>query len=138
MNVCTCAYMHESWCVINIITTVAVSYHCKAYEDVHEGPLNITRTVGETYIVIPCPFSGEYEVTWNINGILYSMFNLPKFDGIKLLPVSSGLLIPLVTEHLNGTTFQCFYPSGNGFHVLKSTIGKIRLGVIGQCKFHYH
>ena len=113
-----------------------MSYHCKAYEDVHEGPLNITRTVGETYIVIPCPFSGAYEVTWNINGILYSMFNLPKFDGIKLLPVSSGLLIPLVTEHLNSTTFQCFYPSGNGFNVLKSTIGKIR--VVGQRKFHYH
>ena len=110
----------------------AVSHHCKVYEGQHEGPLNITRTVGETYIVIPCPYSGVYEVTWKINGILYTTFNLPQFDGIKLLPVSSGLLIPLVTEHLDGTTFQCFYPSGNGFDVLVSTIGSIR--VIGQRK----
>ena len=114
------------------MSTAEVSYHCKAYEAQHEGPLNITRTIGESYVVIPCPYSGAYEVTWKINGILYTTFNLPQFDGIKLLPVSSGLLIPLVTQHLDGTTFQCFYPSGNGFDVLTSTIGSIR--VIGQCK----
>ena len=107
--------------------TAAVLYICEAYEGQHQGPLNITRTLGETYLIIPCPYSGTYEVTWKINGILYNTFNLPQFDGVKLLPVSSGLLVPLINEHLDGTTFQCFYPSGNGFDVLKSTIGSIRV-----------
>lgn len=128
MNVCT------SMLGLLFYNTVAVSYHCKAYDDLHNGPLNITRTVGETYVVIPCPYSGAYQVTWNINGHLYSMFNLPQFDGIKLLPISSGLLIPVVTEHLDGTTFQCFYPSGNGFDVLMSTMGSIR--VVGERKLN--
>ena len=100
-----------------------MSCHYKAHGG--QGPLNITRTLGETYVVIPCPYSGTYEVTWNINDIFY--YSLPEFLKINLFPVSSGLLIPLVTEHLDGITFQCFYPRGNGLDVLMSSIGSIRV-----------
>lgn len=100
-----------------------------------DGPLDITRSSGESFVAIPCPFSGEYQVVWKIDNLVYEMFGLPNLYGTQLIPISSGLLIPYITEEFEGKSlsFQCFYPKRNGLGFKASTVGT--LTVMKQCKY---
>ena len=70
-------------------------------------------------VLIPCPFIGQYGITWEINGVLYEPFDLP----LPYLATSSGLLIIQVELNMNGHSFRCYYPSGNGPLAIGSSIG---------------
>ena len=76
------------------------------------GPRSVTRAEGDVDEFIPCPFDGlEYTPFGGINGRIYHSTQLP-------LPFvtsdnSTGIIIKLITRHLNGTTLQCFVASGS-------------------------
>ena len=74
---------------------------------------------GEEDIFISCPFYGEYVPIWEINGKLFELFQVPVNE--QIIPASRGLLIPIVNLAMKGTTFQCFYPTGDNFEVKSSS-----------------
>lgn len=81
---------------------------------------------GETDVFIPCPFSGQYLPIWKINGKVYELFQITEDEQLQdFIPSLRGLLITRVTQSLDGTTFQCLYPSGVGFNVMESSIGSL-------------
>ena len=49
------------------------------------------------------------------------------------LATSRGLLIPQVTTDMSGTSFRCYYPSGNGLEVVASTIGFLHVEARRKC-----
>ena len=86
-------------------------------------------------MAIPCPFSGRYQVVWKINDVVYEMFSLPYKYGTQFIPISSGLLIPHITNEFEGQnlSFQCFYPEEDGLGFHASTIGI--MNVMKPCKY---
>ena len=83
------------------------------------GPRNILRVDGETNEFIPCPYVGEFEVTWVINDVEYSSYQLPDC----CVSYAFGLLIKEVKSSLNNTSFRCRYSTGRGFETKTSTKG---------------
>lgn len=88
------------------------------------GPMNITRRENETDVFIPCPFSGPHTPVWKINNIYYQISELPTHS-VEVVPFAFGLLIPIVKSKMNGTTFQCFVPSGHPYTLHPSSIGRL-------------
>lgn len=82
------------------------------------GPSRILRTVNETNVFIPCPYSGRHNPVWIINSVEYELFNVPH----PYEPTPYGLLIPLISKEMNGTTFQCLVSSHD---ILSSSVGTI-------------
>ena len=85
------------------------------------GPMDITRRENERNVAIPCPFSGPHVPLWKINDAFYEISMLPA----DFFPNWHGLLIPIVTRQLNGTTFQCFAPTDSPYQLLSSSEGKL-------------
>ena len=83
------------------------------------GPRDIQRVEGETDEFIPCPYVGEYEVAWVINGTGHTSFNLPDW----CISYAFGLLIKEIKRSLNNTSFLCRYPTGRGFETSTSSKG---------------
>ena len=88
---------------------------------------------GEKDVFISCPFTGQYLPAWEINGKLYELFQLPDV----FIPASRGILIPVIDVSLNGTTFQCVYPTGSGFHVEESSVGKLTVTPSSMLKLKF-
>lgn len=85
------------------------------------GPRNITRVVGEEYVPIPCPFSGQYTIIWEINGIPYEHTTLP-----STYELGKGvLIIKNIRLSMNNSTFRCLYPTGHHYTVKASDIGTL-------------
>ena len=95
------------------------------------GPSNILRKENATNVLIPCPFSGEYNPVWAIDGQYYALINVP----VQYKPCSYGLLIPLVKKEMNGTTFQCIIP-GPVNQVFSSSIGMLIVRTIASAPLH--
>ena len=83
------------------------------------GPRDILRVEGETNEFIPCPYVGEFEVIWVINGIEYSSYRLPDC----CISYGFGLLIREINLSLNNTSFRCRYSTGIGFETRTSSKG---------------
>lgn len=101
----------------NIVTAIGTT-DIPAYE-YEMGPRDILRVDGETNEFIPCPYVGEFEVTWVINDIEYSTYHLPDC----CVSYAFGLLIKEVKLSLNNTSFRCRYSTGRGFETKTSTKG---------------
>ena len=67
-------------------------------------PNDIEREAFETDVFIPCINTETQLPIWEINGLLYDLFHLPG----KILPAVHGILIQVVEENMNGTTFRCY------------------------------
>lgn len=91
------------------------------------GPRNLTRYENEPNVYIPCPFSGSANPIWRINGVDYEAFNLP----FNLLPVSYGLLIPIVELGMDGKTFQCISQAGPSVPLM-SSVGTLKVEKMPQ------
>lgn len=64
-----------------------------------------------TNINIPCDLARlGMGLLWKINGRLYNFSNIPRQFEVEGF---SSLRIPIATLDLNGTLFQCVYPSMN-------------------------
>ena len=85
------------------------------------GPSNIIRRENETNVFIPCPFSGLSYPIWKINGLTYASFSVPE----NYIPFPYGLLIPKITQKINGTSFQCLISTGAFQDFLQSTVGTL-------------
>ena len=87
------------------------------------GPTTIIRREQEGNVFIPCPFSGLHFPLWIINDVSYEIFHVPQ----GYIPSPYGLLIPILSKKLNGTTFQCrrFREKGNNISQDTSTIGTL-------------
>lgn len=70
---------------------------------------------------IPCPFSGPYSPVWKINEVSYESFTVPQ----EYIPFPHGLLIPTISQDMNGTTFQCLVLTGHKSELQLSTIGTL-------------
>lgn len=96
--------------------------YCQRQVLVDLGPRNVTRFENEANVYIPCPFPGSSNPIWRINGIDYEAFNLP----LNMLPVSYGLLIPVVELGMDGKSFQCILQTDE-VHQLMSDIGILKV-----------
>ena len=92
-----------------IVTLASIPIVTEAQVD---QPSNITRTEGQTSVIIPCPPSfvaGNVIPFWKINETFYHHSRLP----CPFIASASGaLIITVVDSTLNGTSFQCFAPPG--------------------------
>ena len=86
------------------------------------GPTDIIRTEHETNVFIPCNTVGLYLPFWKISGLVYDLFSLPN---AYLAQPPHGLMINVVTQQMNGTTFQCYHSGRNGFGIKESSVGVI-------------
>lgn len=88
------------------------------------GPTTMVRFEQERNVFIPCPFPGSAYPSWIINGILYSSLTVPDFS-TNIMSTPYGLMIRMVTNRLNGTTFQCIVTNQNYYTKRRSTIGTL-------------
>ena len=83
-------------------------------------PMNITRTAGETFVFIPCPYeTSSTPSIWRINGTDYTAATLP--SRYSLTP--GGLFIKTVHICLDQVPFQCIDISGNSLQEDVSQVG---------------
>ena len=83
-------------------------------------PMNITRTAGEGFVIIPCPFeTSSTRSIWRINGIDYTAATLP--SAYSLTP--GGLVIITVDICLDQVSFQCIDISSNSLQAEMSQVG---------------
>ena len=82
--------------------------------------MNITRTAGETFVFIPCPYeTSSTRSIWRINGTDYTVSTLPSI--YSLTP--GGLFIISVHICLNQVPFQCIDISRNSLQEEVSQVG---------------
>ena len=86
---------------------------------------------GVENVIIPCPIHTGLPPIWNINGNYYDINSLPQ----EYKPALIGIIIPTVYRDMNGTSFQCFYSTGDGLEVQQSSIGTLL--VVIQRKLFY-
>ena len=82
--------------------------------------MNITRTAGETFVFIPCPYeTSSTRSIWRINRTDYTVSTLPSI--YSLTP--GGLFIIRVHICLNQVPFQCIDISRNSLREEASQVG---------------
>ena len=95
------------------------------------SPENITRTVDETNVFIPCPYEfSTAPVIWRINGTDYSSYTLPSM----YLLTPGGIFIRKVTHCFDQTSFQCIDTSNDGIVGQGSSVGVLTVVPSGSCE----
>ena len=83
------------------------------------GPTNISRQIGDTNVIIPCPYSYISPPIWSIGGVLYDYSALPPPYATA---AGGDLVIRTVDDSLNNVSFQCIVTTTDG-EILQSDIG---------------
>ena len=110
--------------IIRIIINIII-------ENVHsqlqglQQPRNITRTEGETSVIISCEIFAFQDrvVIWRINGVDHTRITFPS----QYTQTASGLTINQITRELDGTSYQCLLPLNNDLSVEESNVGFLKV-----------
>lgn len=105
------------------------------------GPKDITRTVGEKDVFIPCLYHGRHIQAWDIKYGANTM--VKRYDQMAVSDIHQhfapkinlGILIHTITAEMNGTTFQCYSTSEIAGEYLSSSSQTGILTVLPQCNY---
>ena len=100
--------------VVKILFFSTIRVHCQPL-----GPTNISRQIGDTNVIIPCPYSYISPPIWSIGGVLYDYSALPPPYATA---AGGDLVIRTVDDSLNNVSFQCIVTTTDG-EILQSDIG---------------